>query len=65
MAVTLGEIDRAQGAQSAFHGRRPETLKTLTKIARIQSVESSNAIENITAPPERIRKLVTESATKA
>jgi Fic family protein len=65
MAVTLGEIDHAQGTQSALHGRRPEAFKTLTEIARIQSVESSNAIENITAPAERIRKLVGESTTPA
>jgi Fic family protein len=65
MAVTLGAIDQAQGAQTAFRGRRPEALRTLTEIARIQSVESSNAIENITAPAERIQKLVAESAMPA
>jgi Fic family protein len=65
MAVTLGGIDQAQGTQSAFHGRHPEALKTLIEIARIQSVRSSNAIENITAPAERIQKLVAESATPA
>jgi Fic family protein len=65
MTVTLGEIDQAQGTQSAFRGRRPEALSTLTEIARIQSVESSNAIENITAPAERIQKLVAEKTTPA
>jgi Fic family protein len=63
MVVTLGEIDWAQGVQSVSVERRPETLKTLVQIARIQSVESSNAIEDITAPAERIQKLVAESAT--
>lgn len=58
IAVTLGGIDRAKGAESASGKRRREGLKTLTAIARIQSVESSNAIENIRAPAERIRKLV-------
>lgn len=65
MAVTLGAIDQAQGAQAASHGRRPEALRTLTEIARIQSVESSNAIENITAPAERIQELVAEKAHPA
>jgi Fic family protein len=65
MAMTLGEIDRAQGAQSATHAHRPEALRTLTEIARIQSVGSSNAIENIMAPPERIQKLVGDNTTPA
>lgn len=65
MAVALGEIDRAQGAQSAFRGRRPDSLRTLTEIARIQSVASSNAIENITAPAERIHKLLADTSTPA
>jgi Fic family protein len=64
MAVTLGEIDKAQGSQSTLE-RRPEALGTLTEIARIQSVESSNAIENIIAPANRIQKLVAESTTPA
>jgi Fic family protein len=65
MAVALGDMDRAQGAHSALHARHPETLKTLVEIARIQSVESSNAIENIRAPAERIQKLVAEKTTPA
>jgi Fic family protein len=63
MAVALGAIDSMQGTQSASRERRPEALKTLTEIARIQSVESSNAIENIRASVERIQKLVVQSAT--
>ncbi len=58
MTVALGDVDRAQGTESAFHGQHPGALKTLTEIARIQSVESSNAIENITAPAARIQQLV-------
>lgn len=65
MAVTLGEIDQARGIQSASYRSRPEALRTLTEIARIQSVESSNAIENITAPAERIQKLVADKTTPA
>jgi Fic family protein len=64
-AVALGDIDRAKGAESAFRGQHPEALRTLTEIARIQSVESSNAIENITAPPARIKQLVAERTAPA
>jgi len=35
----------------------------LVEIARVQSVEASNAIENITAPPQRIKELVAEKTT--
>ncbi|MFI5009181.1 MAG: Fic family protein [Solirubrobacterales bacterium] len=65
MTRALGEIDRAQGAESAFRGERPEALRTLIEIARIQSVESSNAIENIVAPPARIRQLLAERTKPA
>jgi Fic family protein len=65
MARALGDIDRARGAESAFRGEHPEALRTLTEIARIQSVESSNAIEHITAPAERIQKLVAQRTTPA
>jgi Fic family protein len=65
MARTLGDIDRMQGAESTFRGAHPEALRTLVEIARIQSVESSNAIENIRAPAQRIQKLVAEKATPA
>jgi Fic family protein len=65
MVAALGYIDRAQGAESTFRGSRLEALSTLVEIARIQSVESSNAIENITAPHERIRKLVAEETQPA
>jgi Fic family protein len=63
MARALGDIDRVRGAESAFRGEHPEALRTLTEVARIQSVESSNAIENITAPADRIKQLVAEQTT--
>jgi Fic family protein len=65
MAVALGGIDRAQGGERALRTQHPEALKTLTEIARIQSVESSNAIEQITAPPQRIRALLSEQTIPA
>src|SRR5580692_8072215 len=64
-ARALGGIDRAQGAESAFRREHPEALRTLTEIARIQSVESSNAIENITAPAERVQKLLAHRTAPA
>jgi len=65
MAVALGRIDNMQGTRAASRQSRPEALKTLIEIARIQSVESSNAIENITAPAARIQELVAHHAKPA
>jgi Fic family protein len=62
VAVALGGIDRAQGREGGLRERGPERLGTLREIARIQSVESSNAIEDITVPSERIRELVSRGA---
>ncbi len=62
VAVALGGIDRVQGRQGALRERGLQTLSTLREIARVQSVESSNAIEDITAPSERIRELVVKGA---
>jgi Fic family protein len=65
MTRALGDVDRAQGAEAAFRGEHPEALRGLTASARIQSVESSNAIENVTAPPTRLRQLVAEQTEPA
>ncbi len=65
MVVALGGIDRAQGGERALRTQHPEALKTLREIARVQSVESSNAIEQITAPSQRIRALVSEQTAPA
>lgn len=56
----LSEIDVARGRQEAFALQHPGALAALRQSALIQSVESSNAIENITAPRHRIEALVAE-----
>lgn len=59
----LSHIDVARGRQEAFRLQNPTVLDTLIAIARVQSVESSNAIENVTAPHKRILELVAEKTT--
>jgi len=59
----LSEIDIARGRQEAFALQHPAALESLTQAALIQSVEASNAIENITAPRRRIEELVAERTT--
>lgn len=63
MTVALRAIDQSQGSERAFSLQHPEALKTLIQIARIQSVESSNAIEDVTAPHARVVELVEEKTT--
>lgn len=61
--VALRAIDQSQGSERAFSLQNPEALRTLIQIARIQSVESSNAIEDVTAPHARVVELVEEKTT--
>src|SRR5215831_3770999 len=63
MTVALRAIDQSQGSERAFSLQHPGALKTLIQIARIQSVESSNAIEDVTAPHARVVELVEEKTT--
>ena len=63
MTVALRAIDQSQGSERAFSLQHPEALKTLIQIARIQSVESSNAIEDVTAPHARVVELVEDKTT--
>ena len=65
MTVALRAIDQSQGSERAFSLQHPGALKTLIQIARIQSVESSNAIEDVTAPHARVVELVEETTTPA
>ena len=59
----VSEIDVARGREEVYRRQNPEALRTLVAVARIQSVEASNAIENVVAPPKRIRELVEEKTT--
>lgn len=57
------EISEYKGKQELFRSQSPQALETLRQVAVIQSTESSNRIEGVTAPPERIRALVAQKTT--
>lgn len=57
---TLGEY---QGKQALYYKQSPETLESLKQAAVIESSESSNRLEGITAPKERIEALVLKNST--
>lgn len=56
----LGEF---KGKQELFTKQIPQSLETLRQAAIIQSTESSNRIEGVTAPIARIKALVAEKTT--
>ena len=57
---TLGEY---QGKQALYYRQSPETLESLKQTAVIESSESSNRLEGITAPKERIEAIVLKNST--
>ena len=60
---TIRLIGEYKGKETLFTHQTPQALETLKQVAVIQSTESSNRIEGIEAPPDRIKKLV-EQKTK-
>lgn len=57
---TLNRMGEYQGKHALYADRIPEVLKTMRRIARVESAESSNRIEGIHAPRGRILGLVIE-----
>ncbi|MBW4682792.1 MAG: Fic family protein [Microcoleus vaginatus WJT46-NPBG5] len=60
---TIRLIGEYKGKQELFKEQAPQALETLRQAAIIQSTESSNRIEGITAPLQRIKELVAEKTT--
>lgn len=61
--ATLRAIGEYRGKQQLFYQQSPEVLKNLQRVAEIESTESSNRIEGITAPKERIEAIVLKQTT--
>jgi len=55
---TIRRIGEYKGKQDLYKEQAPQVLETLRQTAVIQSTESSNRLEGITAPLGRIRELV-------
>ncbi|MEZ4321142.1 MAG: Fic family protein [Myxococcota bacterium] len=56
--AALSALGEARGRQELFVHQQPERLESLRQAAVIESTESSNRIEGITAPRHRIEALV-------
>ena len=54
----LRSLGECRGRQTLFERQRPEVLRELRTVATIESTDSSNRLEGITAPGARIKSLV-------
>lgn len=55
---SVAAVHDYRGREELFRQQSPEILETLRRSALVSSVEASNRIEGIVAPPARIRRLV-------
>ena len=59
----IAAIYKEAGKQEMYLKQKPQELKKLVEIAKIQSTEASNAIEGIITTSTRIKQLVVEKTT--
>lgn len=62
MSGSLQKLGRYQGKQELLFRRRPELLKNLKYQAMIESVESSNRIEGVIVPENRLKVVLNDQA---
>lgn len=63
--ATLKKIGEYKGKQELFSRQTPEILDSLQQLAMIESNISSNRLEGVTAPLNRVRAIVLKSTTPA
>ncbi|MCE5272230.1 Fic family protein [bacterium] len=64
-AGLIRRIGEFRGKQDLYNQQAPDILENLRRVAVIQSTESSNRLEGITADYQRIKALVEQKATPA
>ena len=65
LIMIIRQIGECRGKQDLFKKQAPEMLENLRHVAMIQSTESSNRLEGITADIKRIEELVEENTAPA
>lgn len=60
---SIGLLGEFKGKQQLFEKQSPQVLSALREIARVQSIESSNRIEGVTAASGRVAELAAEKTT--
>ena len=61
--ATLRNLGEYRGKQQLFVAQSPEVLSGLRQIAAIESTESSNRLEGVVVPKDRLKSLVIKNAT--
>lgn len=61
-ASSLKALGEFKGKQALFARQTPEILESLKRVAQIESTESSNRIEGVTAPRARVEAIVEATA---
>ena len=61
--IKVANIHEAKGRQELYLFQKTEELNRLVEIAKIQSIEESNAIEGIKTTDSRLKQLVSEKTT--
>jgi Fic family protein len=64
-ASSIQKIGEYKGKQALFSQQTPEILDSLRQVAIIESSESSNRLEGITAPRKRVEAIVKQSSMPA
>jgi len=59
---TMRAVGEFRGRQELFFRQAPEVLRGLLEVAKIESSESSNRLEGVTVPRDRLRRLVVNLA---
>lgn len=62
MLMNVRALGEFRGRQSLYRGQFPEVLETLRRVAIVQSTESSNRIEGITVPADRLDAIVSKKS---
>ena len=60
---SIGLLGEYKGKQRLFEKQSPQVLSALRVVARVQSIESSNRIEGVTAASGRVADLAAEKTT--
>ena len=64
-ARSIKRLGEFRGRQDLFRKQAPQVLASLRQVALIESAESSNRLEGVTAPRERVEALVMRPAVPA
>jgi Fic family protein len=60
---SIGLLGEYKGKQQLFEKQSPQLLGALREVARVQSIESSNRIEGVTAASGRVAELAVDKTT--